>query len=160
MPSALRRPGVWGNHCQGGAHLSYLTERFSHLTLDLLKALRVAHEDPLLYRPLLKSVSGAILFATPHDSSGNKQFWQYLNYAFQGLLSSRKRRGISAEDCGLLTHACLGFEQARVRTSILSLYETEVTRLRTSSIAPTKAIHVSCVWSIGQRLFCVSNLFS
>lgn len=83
-----------------------------------------------------------ILFGTPHSTSEDINTWESTALLLQSGLLSKRKGQIDKENVERFAKFSLEFEQARIPTPILSVYELHPTKVKTSLVSSRK-IHVS-----------------
>lgn len=104
----------------------------SVLLLILRQALRRAYLQQSNFRQFLQALAGVVLFGTPHSTSEDTESWQSSVLLEQvGLISkSKKRKTLDPGDIEKFARFSLRFEQASVIAPILSIYETQPTKVK------------------------------
>lgn len=86
----------------------------------------------------LRAVAGLLCLGTPHSTSDDEQVWQSITSLVPTGTFGKKQKSIGEEDLSLLSQCCLQFEQAGVQFPILSVYETQDSKIRLSPTRTTK----------------------
>ena len=83
-----------------------------------------------------------MLLGTPHSASEDTKSWHSPALLLQTGTVSKKKDSIDQKDVEKFAKFCLEFEQANILTPILSIYESQPTKVKTSLVS-TKKLHVS-----------------
>ncbi|KAL8963647.1 MAG: hypothetical protein Q9193_000116 [Seirophora villosa] len=94
------------------------------------RALRRAYQRDHNFRRLLQALAGVILFGTPHSTSDNVESWDSPALLVQIGLISKKKRSLDPSDIEKFARFSREFEQASVLAPILSVYETQSTKVK------------------------------
>lgn len=97
--------------------------------------MRKAYEEN--YRNFLRTLAGVVLLGTPHSNIENEKWY---NAALAVQPSSKKNRAINSDDVSKLANSSMLFEQAAVEVPILSVHETEKTKIKTGTFKTTKTL--------------------
>ena len=92
------------------------------------------------FRHVLQSLAGVILFGTPHSTSDEYQTWHNAALAMKTGIITKKKRFLGPEDSAKLVQSSIRFEQAAVLVPILSIYENQETKFRTSLLSSFKLL--------------------
>lgn len=89
----------------------------------------MAHQQPSRFGDLVANIAGAMFFGTPHSRSDNPQFWYNAATILKYNLKVRGKDAITLDIANMLAEACRSFETAFDRIPVLSVYETQPTRV-------------------------------
>ncbi|KAL8833097.1 MAG: hypothetical protein Q9170_004506 [Blastenia crenularia] len=103
-------------------------------------ALRRAYQQQLNFRQFLLALAGVIFFGTPHSTSEDIESWQNPALLVQAGLLSKKKKYFDPNEIEKFARFSLRFEQACVVAPILSIYETQPTKIK------------SPLWSVKKNL--------
>jgi hypothetical protein len=92
------------------------------------------------FRHVLQSLAGVILLGTPHSTAEDDQTWQNAALAMKTGIITKKKRYIDTGDSAKLAQSSIRFEQAAVSVPILSIYEIQETKVRTSLVSSLKLL--------------------
>lgn len=95
---------------------------------DLIQAIRLVHEQSNKYRQFLRELAAIVLLGTPHSS--NSLDWKsFANVLYSGS-GTQKKRVMTDEEMHMLAESSAMFERAGVLTPLISVYETQKTKVR------------------------------
>jgi hypothetical protein len=89
----------------------------------------LAHQQTSRFRDLVANIAGAMFFGTPHSRSDNPQFWFNTATILKYNSRVRGKDAITTDIANVLAEACRTFETAFDRIPVLSVYETQATRV-------------------------------
>ncbi|KAL8708967.1 MAG: hypothetical protein Q9225_007521 [Loekoesia sp. 1 TL-2023] len=116
----------WRNvHDGGNEFLACLLQLISNEN-----TLRRAYEQQFNFRHFLQALAGVVLFGTPHSTSENIDSWQSPALLVQTGIISRKKKFLDTDDVERFAKFSLQFEQASVIAPILSVYETQPSKVK------------------------------
>ncbi|KAL8731036.1 MAG: hypothetical protein Q9166_003687 [cf. Caloplaca sp. 2 TL-2023] len=95
------------------------------------EALRRAYQQQYNFRHFLQALAGVVLFGTPHSTSEEIKSWQSPALLEQSGIISKKKKSLDPDDIERFAKFSLQFEQANVIAPILSIYETQPTKVKT-----------------------------
>ncbi|MCJ1382412.1 hypothetical protein MMC17_005525 [Xylographa soralifera] len=97
-----------------------------------------ANERSFQFKLILRATAGIIFLGTPHSISEEEKDWQNVTYAMRPAGSVKKKSRIAKEDARKLASTALRFEQSVGSIPVLSIYETQRTKVRYSIISSEK----------------------
>ena len=91
---------------------------------------------------MLQALAGVILLGTPHSTSEDTKSWQSKALLLQIGIVSKKKDSVDQKDVEGFTGFSLDFEKGNIVTPILSVYDIQPKKIKTSLLS-TKKLHVS-----------------
>ena len=102
----------------------------------------MAHQQTSRFRDLVANIAGAMFFGTPHSRSDSPNLWDNTATILKYNSRIRGKDVITPDIATVLAEACRSFETAFDRIPVLSVYETQATRVSTRHVK-SKGVFVS-----------------
>lgn len=119
--------------------ISLLVSKYSSIG----KALRRAYQQQFNFRNFLQALAAIILIGTPHSTSEDIDSWQSATLLVQSGLITKKKKSLDPGDIEKFAKFSLQFEEANVLAPILSVFETQPSRIKTHVMSAYKKVFVS-----------------